>query len=281
MDVAIVGCRQMPRPDADDEPLHAALAAAGVSSRTVAWEDENFDWSSPRAAIVRSTWNYVQNFEAFLAWAARCAAQTKLYNPLSVMRWNSHKGYLLELARQGLPVVPTRLLRRGSSAVLTDIVGSWTAVVLKPAVSAGSFGTARCDATDWTVGQAHLDQFLPRCDMLVQPYVPSVDGAGERCLVWIDGVLTHAVRKAPRFRARGNVVSEPVPIAPDEAACANRMLAAVPSGESLLYARIDLVRDRSGQPVLMELELIEPSLFLVDSPLAAARLASAVARRIA
>ncbi len=229
--------------------------------------------------MIRSTWNYVRNYDRFLAWVDSCAASTRLWNPAAIVRWNSHKRYLLELGQAGLPVVPTRLVPAGSSAELMHLAGGWDEVVVKPAVSAGSFGTRRIARADFaTVGQAHLDQLLGGAhDVLVQPFLSSVESYGERALVWIDGALTHAVRKTPRFAGEAQRISEAVPIAADEAALAESILAAVVR-QPLLYARVDLARDESGRPCVMELELIEPSLFLDRSPAALARLAAAIHR---
>ncbi len=155
-------------------------------------------------------------------------------------------------------------------------------MVIKPAVSAGSFGTVRVARADFaTVGQAHLDGLLGAAhDVLVQPFMSSVEGYGERALVWIDGALTHAVRKSPRFVGDPQWISDAVPIAPDEAVLAEAILA-VAARQPLLYARVDLARDERGRPCLMELELIEPSLFLDRSPAALARMAGAIQRLVA
>jgi hypothetical protein len=129
------------------------------------------------------------------------------------------------------------------------------------------------------VGEQHLRQFVLERDMLVQQYQPSVEDHGERCLIWLDGVFTHAVRKTARFVGdEERVSSEAVPIASDERALAERVLALAPG--PLLYARVDLVRDGAARPLLMELELIEPSLFFGQSADSADRLARAIARRL-
>ena len=158
--------------------------------------------------------------------------------------------------------------------------------MIKPAVSAGSFRTLRVRRAELERGQAHLDLVLADQDALVQPYLPSVEDYGERALVWIDGALTHAVRKSARFSGDPQRVSDAVAIAPDEAALAERILARLPDVANLpdpaplLYARIDLARDAGGRPCLMELELIEPSLFLTRSPQALARLAAGIRTRL-
>ena len=288
--VILATASRLPRVDEDDAPLRAALASVGVGAQTQAWDDPAVDWGRARACVIRSTWNYVHHYDAFLAWAQRCAAVTTLLNPLPVVRWNSHKRYLCELSAAGLPVVPTRLIARGQPAQLASLVGDWSGdIVLKPAVSAGSFNTVRIARADLELGQRHLDRLVAAGDALVQPFLPSVEDHGERALVCIDGALTHAVRKSPRFAGQAQRISAAaVDIAADEARLAEAALAwvasqvhlASPAPAPLLYARVDLARDAQGQPCLMELELVEPSLFLDRSPAALARLAAAIKQRI-
>jgi len=279
MDVIFATASTLPRPDEDDAPLRAALAALGVPARTCAWDDPAVDWTQASLCVIRSTWNYVRNYQRFLAWVDSCAAASRLWNPAPIVRWNSHKRYLLDLAQAGLPVVPTRLCPASGAADLAQLARDWDDIVVKPAVSAGSFGTRRIARADVaSAGQAHLDQLLADGhDVLVQPFLSSVESYGERALVWIDGALTHAVRKSPRFAGDQQRISDSVPIAPDEAALAESILAAVVR-QPLLYARVDLARDPRGRPCVMELELIEPSLFLDRSPAALARLAAAIQR---
>lgn len=256
--------------------MHQALAAAGVVAETRAWDDPTVDWAAARVAVLRSSWNYVRRYPAFMAWAERCAELTALWNPLPAIRWNIHKGYLLELAAAGIPVVPTRLLPRGRAMSLAEAAAGWPEVVIKPAISAGSFGTIRVAQEDLARGQAHLDAMLPARDMLVQPYFRSVATHGERAVIWIDGAFTHEIRKHTRFSGEAEQTSTALPVGAAELAVAEQVMAAAP--RPLLYARVDLVRDEAGRPHLMELELIEPSLFFSGAPAAAARLAAAIAR---
>jgi glutathione synthase/RimK-type ligase-like ATP-grasp enzyme len=228
--------------------------------------------------VLRSTWNYLHHYPEFLAWVDRCAALTTLWNPAPVVRWNSHKGYLCELAAQGLPVVPTKLVRRGEGAALVELAEDWPEVVVKPAVGAGSWGTVRVERVEFAAGQAHLDALLPSRDMLVQPYYRSVHGHGERAVIWIDGQFSHEVRKSPRFSGDVEGISSGMPVGDAEREVAEAVLAAAPG--PLLYARIDLARDEHGHPHLMELELIEPSLFFYKYPPAAALMAQAIARKL-
>lgn len=283
MELRIATCRPLPEPDPDEEPLLAALAARGVRARMAAWSDPGEDWSAPVATVVRSTWDYLHQPEAFLAWIERAARAAPLWNPPAVLRWNAHKFYLRELAGRGIPIVPTAFLERGARTTLAEVLErhGWDDAVVKPAISAASFGTVRVRTRvpeERARGEAHLAALLAERDVLVQRYAPAVATSGERALVWIDGALTHAVRKSPRFSDGEESVSV-ASVAEDERALALALLE--PFRHELVYARVDLVRDERGAPQLMELELLEPSLFLVQHPPALARLADALARRLA
>jgi glutathione synthase/RimK-type ligase-like ATP-grasp enzyme len=280
LDVALATCTTLPEPDADLEPLIDALRAAGLSVEALGWDDPDADFGSARMTLLRSTWNYSLEPDRFLAWIDRTAARSSLWNRPETVRWNAHKSYLLDLQARGVPAVPTHLARRGDPTTLADLMRerAWTEVVVKPAVSGGSRATVRVRPGDLARGEAHLRALLAREDALVQPFLPSVEGHGERAIVWIDGEPTHAVRKSPRFLGDAESVSEAVPIAEDEAALARRAVAAAPG--SLLYARIDVARGDDGAPRVMELELIEPSLFFPRAPHALARYVGAVRARL-
>lgn len=284
MELRIATSRPLPEPDVDEGPLLAALAARGIQARMVAWDDPAEDWAARVPTVVRSTWDYPHRPEAFLAWVERASRAAPLWNPPAVLGWNAHKFYLDELARAGFAVVPTACLERGARRTLDELRAEhgWDDVVIKPAVSAGSFGTLRSGAAEPAEGEAHLKRLLAERDVLVQPYAGAVETSGERALVWIAGELTHAVRKSPRFAGQQESVSAAVPVAADERALAEGLLAWLRTrfSSELLYARIDLVRDEHGEPRLMELELIEPSLFLVQHAPALTRLAEALARQL-
>jgi O-ureido-D-serine cyclo-ligase len=288
VDIALVSCVQLPEPDADMAPLEAAVRAAGLSCAVVGWDDPSVDWSRFRLALLRATWNYPLALPAFLDWLARVDAVTRLWNPLALVRWNAHKGYLLELAARGIPVAPTELVRAGSTATLDEIMArrGWDEVVVKPAVSAGSFRTIRVGRGEAdagragpAAGEAHLRRLAAERDALVQQYLPAVEGYGERALIWIDGALTHAVRKSPRFEGDAEQVSAAQSITPAEAALAERVLASIDMPK--LYGRVDMAPGPDGQPMVMELELVEPSLFFRHSPEALARLVRALEREVA
>ncbi len=278
--VLIATERVLPEADPDEAMFLEALEAAGLEPRLANWDGPGVDWSAARLAVIRSTWNYFQQRQAFVEWAERTARETRLWNPPEVVAWNAHKAYLLELARAGVPVAPTELLPAGQGARLTDVmsVRGWPRAVVKPAVSASSYRTLPVEGGNLDEGEAHLAELLADADVLVQPYVPSVEHYGERAVIWIDGKFTHAVRKSPRFAEDEESVSDALPIAGDELEVARAALSQV--REPLLYARVDLARDPDGHPMVMELELIESSLYLLQSPSAMERLVNAIQARV-
>ena len=289
LDVALVTYAGLPELDPDDRPLAAALAARGLEVGIVRWDEPGFDWGSTRMALVRSPWDYYKRYDEFLAWAERTAAVTRLENPFPILAWNTDKRYLVELARAGAPVVDTLLLERGERADLSGLLAArgWSSVVLKPAVSADSWEALWIGPGEAAKGQAHLDRLLPDRAMLVQPFLASVESYGERCLVAIDGELSHAVRKnalTQGGRWAGLPEGTPVEIAPEERAAAESILeraGRLAGFERTLYARIDLVRDDAGEPRLLELELAEPTLFVSTSAAGLARLVAAIEGRLA
>lgn len=274
----IATCRPLPEPDVDEDLLLAALRAAGVDAVMAAWRGGDTDWGAPVPTLLRSTWDYLHAVAEFEEWIDTAAAAAPLWNPPEVLRGNLHKRYLLDLAARGVPVTPTVVLPRGDERSLSSVAAlqGWDDLVLKPAIGAASFETHR--VTPGAAADALCARLLTVRDMLVQPYLPSVEGHGERALVWIDGAFTHAVRKTPRFADGVEQVSEALPISDAERATGTAALAGL--GPDLLYARVDVAPGADGSPVVMELELIEPSLFLAQSPAALARLVAAVLRRL-
>jgi glutathione synthase/RimK-type ligase-like ATP-grasp enzyme len=276
--VALVTCMKLPEPDPDEELLLRALQRAGMHAELLAWDDSRADPGAFELCILRSCWNYYEDPEGFLAWIAAAAASSRLVNPASVVRWNLHKSYLQELGDAGVPIIPTVWFKRGTVAELraTMQLQSWDDVIVKPAVSAGSFRTRRFQIDQVGEGQAFLDALVRDRDAMVQRYMPAVEGPGERALVWIDGKLTHAVTKSPRFAGGVEQVSNALAASAAEKAIASQVLSCV--GEELLYARVDVVDDGEGTLLVSELEVIEPSLFLLQCPAALERFVDAIGR---
>jgi glutathione synthase/RimK-type ligase-like ATP-grasp enzyme len=271
MKLRIATCKVLPEPDADEAPLAAALAAAGIDAPLVAWDDPAADWDAPVPTLIRSTWNYPLHIDAFLQWVQRAAASAPLLNPPDIVRTNLYKRYLLDLQARGVPVVPTTLVERGATCELPA-----TKIVIKPEVGAGSLDAKVFD--DGRTGLEHLRSITARGAALVQPFIGSVQQYGERSLIWIDGAFTHAIRKNPRFSTDAESVTGPMPIADDERAIATAALA--PYVDRIFYGRVDMVRDDGGAPMVMELELVEPSLFFPKHPPALDRFVAGLVRRL-
>ncbi len=285
MRLALATCATLPEPDPDNAPLRAALAANGIDAAHLAWDAaDSPNWRAFDAVLLRSTWNYYEDAPRFLRWCESAASATRLLNPLPAVRWNIHKQYLLELEARGIPIAPTELLRRGEAPDLTAILlrRGWSDVVIKPAISAASFETRRFSNTHAPEAHAFLAAHLAERDMLVQQFLPGVETTGERALIWIDGELTHAIRKNPRFAGGVEQVSpEALDPTPAERDLAAQTLAAAPiPARDLLYARIDVFPGPKGEPLLSELELIEPSLYFPQRPAALQRFVAAVTRRV-
>jgi O-ureido-D-serine cyclo-ligase len=291
MRVALVTAKEALELDEDMSPLMTAFRAAGAAVETPCWDDPGIDWTSYAVALLRSTWDYVDRIDDFLAWCDRCAARTRLLNPPGVVRWNTDKHYLVDLARAGVPVVPTRFvepgqdagaaldafLAGGASSLTVGEPCEFAEFVVKPTIGAGSRDAARYRRDATGQAHAHLGRLVAagRSAML-QPYLERVDRHGETAVLYLGGRFSHAARKGPLLRAGAALVEglfAPEDIRaraaePAELEVAAAAYAAVPFAPPV-YARIDLLGDAQGAPVVLELELTEPSLFLAHAPGAA------------
>jgi hypothetical protein len=276
--VALVTCLQIPEPDRDQELLLHALRRAGLRAELLAWDDPHGNPGVFDLCVLRSCWNYYRDPERFLSWVADAASRSLLLNPEKIVRWNLHKRYLRELESAGVPTIPTAWFDRGARVDLVATMESrgWDDVVIKPAISASSFRTKRFQIDHVSEGQTFLEGMVGERDAMVQQYIVDFEGTGERALVWIDGALTHAVRKSPRFAGGDEHVSEALVISDREKELAQRTLSCVEA--ELLYARVDVVNDDDGELLVSEFELMEPSLFLRQSPAALERFVGAVGR---
>jgi glutathione synthase/RimK-type ligase-like ATP-grasp enzyme len=277
----VATCLALPEPDADQDLLLVGLGAAGVAAELAAWDDGAVTWDDGTPVLVRSTWNYARRPAAFERWCHAVAAAGPLWNPPAVIANNLNKRYLLAMQARGVPTVPTELVRQGGpQGALPALLAArgWTDFVIKPAIAAGSLGARRFGGTSIDAAMAHVEEWLAHSDLLVQPYLASVEGPGERSLVWIDGEFTHAVRKSPRFSGDAEAITGPFPIATDELAVATAAIA--PWTDDILYGRVDVGRDPAGRPLVMELELIEPSLFMNQFRPALERLIAGIVRRL-
>ncbi len=281
---AVVTCSQVRKLDSDGEAVMDALRSVGLSPEAVVWDEPGVDWAGFRVVLLRSTWDYPERFEEFLSWARRVDRVTRLLNSFPVVRWNADKRYLSDLESEGLPVVPTRFISPGTPPALPASLDEY---VVKPAISAGSRNTARYGIGDEEAALAHVERLLHEGrTVMVQPYLGKVDSEGESALVYLDGRYRHAARKGPILE-RGSGLIEglfaPEKITPkvpsrEEREVADRVISSVRERFGPpAYARVDFVPGPEGAPLLLELELIEPSLFFEAADGDAGPLAARVA----
>lgn len=270
--------------DDDETPLLDALIWAGVEASVVAWDDRSVDWASFDLVVVRSTWDYAPRHQEFLRWLRRVSLRSTLANSADVIEWNIDKRYLRELQQAGIPVVPTTWFEPGDLIRLPER----GELVVKPVVSAGAKDTVRYVMPDHgALARDHVAGLLARKrPVMVQPYVSSIDEHGETALVYVDGTFSHAVRKGAILREPLQQVTalfaaeelSPTEPTADERALADAVMRDVHAREPVLYARVDLVRGARGEPLVLEVELFEPSLFLAHGDGAVDRFADAIAR---
>jgi O-ureido-D-serine cyclo-ligase len=286
--------------DDDLAPLRDALVRAGASVAIVAWDDPTVWWGRFDVAVLRSPWDYTQRPVDFLAWCERVGTQTRLLNPLPVVRWNTDKHYLADLGATGVPVVESFFLdprkvdthatqdskpsprpAQAEESIGFEDVPDWAEFVVKPAIGAGSRDTQRYGRAERVAAEAHARRLLDeKRSVLVQPYLDQVDANGETALIFFDGVFSHAIRKGPLL-SRGEGPTQALFATEDIVArepgtaefdVAHRALEAIPFGR-LAYARVDLLPSPDG-PRLLELELTEPSLFFAHAAGSADRFAA-------
>ncbi|HEU4419725.1 MAG TPA: hypothetical protein VFT55_12370 [Planctomycetota bacterium] len=296
--LALATRSDLPAWEVDDRHLHRELASRGVAFEQPVWDDPAVDWRRFDAVLIRSTWDYQDKRPAFLDWSERVAAVTRLHNPARVVAWNTHKRYLRDLAAAGVPQAPTVWLSRGPVVDLAALVGArgWREAFLKPCVGATARETLRFPATAAGIetAQAHVDRLLPHEDLMLQPFLASVTERGEWSAIFVDGAITHCVRKIPvagDYRVQDDFGARDEPYRPTaiERALAIDTMEVVrgcagpcpgADGKPLLYARTDFLWADDGSCVLTELELVEPSLFFRHNPAAAGTLADALLRRM-
>jgi len=273
--IALATCRELPELDPDDQPLVESFAAAGIEATPVIWSDASVDWNSFDRVIIRNTWDYTDHLVEFLAWVNRLGS--KIRNPANMIVWNSDKTYLQDLKDAHIPVIQTQFI--------SDPTSNWsmptsTDFVVKPSVSAGSRDTLRLAAAD-PVSRMRAQELMESItavgkSAMVQPYLERVDAEGETALLYLGGEFSHSIRKGPLLQkdievehVHGLFLQEdisPRTPRPEQRELAERVLELITHRFGTpLYARIDLLDDHEGQPLVLEVELVEPSIFFGTS----------------
>jgi hypothetical protein len=294
MRVAIATCTAVPPGFDDDVRLAEELGRRGLDVARIAWDAPDARWDTFDAVVIRSTWDYPPRRTEFLAWAD--AVGPRLHNSPALVRWNSDKRYLADLAAAGVPVVPTTFVAPGEP--VPELRGE---VVVKPSVSAGARDTGRFSERTHQLARELVARIQAGGrTAMVQPYLPAVDSRGETAVVCIDGEPLHTLHKHAVLRAdevapvraddlgAAEAMYDPDLVVPGEAEPAEldlvlRVLEDVTARfrRTPLYARVDMVRGDDGAPVLLELEAVEPNLYLDVAPASLGRVADAIVSRAA
>jgi glutathione synthase/RimK-type ligase-like ATP-grasp enzyme len=265
----------------DDRLLAAELEKRGLRSVRLDWARPETDWSRYRALVLRTTWDYYDRFAEFSEWLNRVKYQTRIINPVEALEWNMHKSYLPELERRGIPVVPVRMIAKGSGESLAGLLDEtgWEEAVIKPAVSGGARLTFRLNKRTAPALDLELKPHLEQEDFLLQPYMNDIAVTGEDTLMVFGDRYTHAVRKKAKkgdFRVQddhGGTVQHLKPT-PQQIMLALKAMKA--AGFRLAYGRVDMVKDHEGRDRVMELEIVEPELWLRYHPESAAAFADEI-----
>jgi glutathione synthase/RimK-type ligase-like ATP-grasp enzyme len=264
--------------------IREALEKRGLKVHRINWDDPDFDWSSTKYVLFRTTWDYFDRFEEFEAWMKKVEQQTQLINPSSLLYWNIDKHYLLDLEEKGLPIPATIFIEPGDEKTLVDWVAEsgWKELILKPAISGAARHTYRFLAKDAAEHEAIFRALIAKESMLLQEFQHQVLTKGEVAFMAFGGKYSHAVlkrAKAGDFRVQDDFggTLHPYEASEEEIALVEQTLAAV---EPLpAYARVDVIWDNEDRAVISELELVEPELWFRRSPEAADLLAEHLVER--
>lgn len=257
MKIALATCERLPLLDAADRPLIEVFKKRKVEAVPVAWNDIDTNWNDFEAVIIRNTWDYYLQYQNFTNWLQSLHNQRiSVYNPLELIFWNIHKFYLKGLSQKGIKIIPSFFVDRE----VQEVSLPWRQLVIKPAVSAGSFKTHKISREE-----LELEDLKQAGEWLIQPFIPEIESNGEVSLIFIQGDFSHAVKKTPKegdFKVQKQYGGNYQVYTPTELTLiqAENVLKSIPNHEKLLFARIDgIVIDEIFY--LMEVELIEPDLY--------------------
>lgn len=266
----------------DDDLAIQPLSELGWRVSTLPWRQTDRPWSDFDIVIIRSTWDYWNSLPEFLAALEEINGQTRLANPLGLVRWNLEKTYLRDLEENGnIEIVPTLWpgsLQAGSIEDFQQALASKD-IVIKPVVGANGERVVRVTPDKSLEYKKHIVDWYRDRPCMVQPFISGVLIEGEYSLFFFNGVYSHAISKVPadgEFRSQEERGAEIRMCSPGESLLDSAQNAIDALGSPPLYARVDMVRGPAGNWLLMELELIEPSLYLRTAPGAAGGFAAAI-----
>ena len=269
----------------EDGLLKTALENKGLKVCKKDWADTEFDWTSTKYAIFRTTWDYFERFDEFFIWLENTKKKTTFINSSEIINWNIDKHYLQDLAKNKVNIAPTLFVEKGDTITLAQLFEQteWKEAVLKPAISGSARHTYRIHPNNCSEFETVFQKLIENECMLFQEFLNNITTQGEISLILIGGKYTHAVRKIAKkgdFRVQdehGGRVEKYTPIQ-EEITFSENCLSASPFKP--IYARVDMVYDNNNELSLSELELIEPELWFRNYPEAAKNLAEEISKII-
>jgi glutathione synthase/RimK-type ligase-like ATP-grasp enzyme len=270
----------------DDALLRDALSKHGIHAERVVWSDPTVDWSGYDMAVFRTTWDYYERFAEFALWVERVSKRTRICNNLATIRWNADKHYLGDLERRGISIVPCHFIEPGDATTLRDYmrICGWSNAIVKPCISGGARLTYRVNPDNADEIDTLIAPYRAQESFMLQPFVHSVQVTGEDSLMVFNGIYTHAVRKRPKsgdFRVQddhgGTVAAHTA--SSEQIDLALRAMQATGHGQPV-YGRADMVQLENGSWAIMELELLEPELWIRYEPASAEHFARALVKAL-
>ncbi|WP_299124599.1 hypothetical protein [uncultured Winogradskyella sp.] len=269
----------------EDALVVNTLKAEGLNVDRKAWDDSTFDWSTTKAILFRSTWDYFDRFDEFSEWLTTVSKQTQLINSERLIRWNIDKHYLQDIQKNGVHIAETVFIEVGSSKTLKDLhtETGWKETVVKPCVSGAARHTYKLNQENLDKHEAVFKTLIANEAMMLQPFQTNIVTEGEVSMMVFNGQFTHAIlkkAKAGDFRVQDDFGGSVYDYIPTEAEIQFAIHAVNACDELPLYARVDIFNDNNGKIALAELELIEPELWFRHHPEAANVLAKAIKEKL-
>ena len=282
MRIVIASCKELPSFEKDDRPFHAALRARNIDFVVLPW-DEITAASSYDACLIRTTWDYVERWQEFSVWTQEVSKQTRLLHSAELIAWNIDKRYLRELNQKGVAIAPTLWLDKPIDLRSWLETGSYNKGFLKPVVGACASDTMRFSDANVEEAQQFLESCCRQQQMMLQPYLHTVETEGEYSTIFFGGKFSHAVRKIPvpgDYRVQDDFGAKDEGIMAPKGLMELSLKVLEHIAFPWLYARVDALHTPQGQWVLNELEMIEPSLFFRHDEHAAMMLCDALIHEI-
>lgn len=251
--------------------LLTQLRASGLDVHREVWTDKRVNWSAYQLILLKSPWDYFEQYAAFCKWLDKIKALgIRMLNPYHIVKWNSDKHYLQAIAAAGLKVIPSAIVERGELPLLSSFFYEFGCdkLIVKPCVSGGARHTYTVTPQNLAEHQARITELLKEEAFIVQPYMTEIETAGEWSFIFLNGKFSHSVVKKPKtgdFRVQPYFGGTTVAAVPAEEHIAGAAAYVERFAKGCLYARVDAILI-NNELHLMELELIEPYLFLDTDP---------------